>query len=1347
MSLSRPLYDTLYRSIVKTFTEAGGYGLLDSFGSNNASAAYSLRSLRDGYIGPVVRVRRSGDNAERDFSHGQIDNGVLTNWVNQLSAFDPEVATDLTDQALAAHSLRDLTGLSRPVVRLRRASDNAESDFTAADLVGSVEGSELVTNGGFDTDSDWSKGAGWTISGGQASNDGSQAGYTYLSQNGVMDFDTNFEVGDYYILEFTIVAASTFTQTGVIINTVGVTSFSGAFGITSAGTYRILGRYGDLAFSNVFRFYTLNNNTLTIDNVSCKPYTPTEAELWACSLNTNDKGSTSTDSAYVTTWYDQSASNEQVYPNSGGVIDASEWTGQTTGNQIVLDKSGGYMSSNHIVGIDTYLEDGKTYKVSFNYVNTGNSADWYTGFPGGQLVALPAGSGEFEFILTRNGSDGYLRFQTNGSFAEPVTLTITGPISITEIGNLATQTTSNNQPKLIKAGVTNTVDNKPAILFNDDESSVRTWLDLSYFPAGGNLDSYYVVKPTDSVYLFPNGTSYYGPVYQNNGVSIVHLNFANSNFKFYVNGRYIEFTTRQKYYQAISPNQHHLAVHQDHKGDGTVTNFGIYSSDAVTVYNFNGSAQEILVYDTSQLANRTKIERNINRYYNLWYEENTKLIGDTTSPTAAAAYSLRSLDGDATANVVRLRRVSDNEERDFTAADLVGSVEGGELVDNSNWTTTGSSTHWTINGSLLSIDGTQTSQAVIRQDGIIEAKQYVLSFDVTCNDYSDLWIQYLGSSASRFYANELGITTDGSYSLLLDLRGRDNPMFRFYVKQSGTQATLDNVSLKEYTPSVAEEWSWVPTWRVYTRQVYDTAFVTTLYDQTASNNQVLGDPAIQSPGDWTAHQYASVSQGLISIENATEPFRVTYNGGNIQPGTYILEVDYYGVTQANRIVIETLILPVGSGTASKIITVESSNALIVGGYGALFDRPTGYITGIRLIDIGNTATQSTSTAQPKLITAGVTELENGKPAMVFDGSDDYLDISTNPLTVLDNLMVAVVTKPLGTNAEYGVTLSEPAQRIYVPYLTTGNMYIAYDDSATKLGDGAITNDQQLLTLSVDASTASGFKNGAAFSVTPTGTADSGAIIEGTSVPQIGAYNGASNWNGTFQEILIYDSDQTFNREAIEDNINDYYSIYDTPAYDGFVTTWYDQSKNSNHATQSTFTSQPKIVSAGVLLTDNGKPAIVFDGVDDVLENALSGGDIETPLTIAAVYNKDVASSNYHVFDGDTLDRSSLYVANSAAGTRLYNNGSGITATSAVTADQVLVYAVSNGASSLINENGNTPVTGTIGTLALDGITIGRAGQAINYLDSKIQEVIVYDSDQSANRRNIETNINNHYNIY
>ena len=59
-------------------------------------------------------------------------------------------------------------------------------------------GSEKVTNGTFSTDSDWTKGTGWTISGGTASCDGSQSGNSILYQN------ISHSANKKYRVEFTI---------------------------------------------------------------------------------------------------------------------------------------------------------------------------------------------------------------------------------------------------------------------------------------------------------------------------------------------------------------------------------------------------------------------------------------------------------------------------------------------------------------------------------------------------------------------------------------------------------------------------------------------------------------------------------------------------------------------------------------------------------------------------------------------------------------------------------------------------------------------------------------------------------------------------------------------------------------------------------------------------------------------------------------------------------------------------------------------------------------------------------------------------------------------------------------
>lgn len=59
--------------------------LLDTY--SGAAAAYSLRSLSLAYGGSVVRVRRSSDNTEQDFTAAQITDGTLTTFCGAGNGF------------------------------------------------------------------------------------------------------------------------------------------------------------------------------------------------------------------------------------------------------------------------------------------------------------------------------------------------------------------------------------------------------------------------------------------------------------------------------------------------------------------------------------------------------------------------------------------------------------------------------------------------------------------------------------------------------------------------------------------------------------------------------------------------------------------------------------------------------------------------------------------------------------------------------------------------------------------------------------------------------------------------------------------------------------------------------------------------------------------------------------------------------------------------------------------------------------------------------------------------------------------------------------------------------------
>ena len=168
--------------------------------------------------------------------------------------------------------------------------------------------------------------------------------------------------------------------------------------------------------------------------------------------------------------------------------------------------------------------------------------------------------------------------------------------------------------------------------------------------------------------------------------------------------------------------------------------------------------------------------------------------------------------------------------------------------------------------------------------------------------------------------------------------------------------------------------------------------------------------------------------------------------------------------------------------------------------------------------------------------------------MSFDGTDDVLDVGSGIIgSTLDNWMSLLVFKPETSSGDFAVVLSDGGvgdHRAYVPYLDAGNMYFGYLDSATAMDDGAVSLAQQLVTCQVDSTTASGFKDGVAFSGTATYTA-AGTATANTYSPVIGGYEGPGGayLEGNFQEIIVYPSDQSANRIGIETNINDHYGIY------------------------------------------------------------------------------------------------------------------------------------------------------------------------------------------------------------
>jgi hypothetical protein len=194
---------------------------------------------------------------------------------------------------------------------------------------------------------------------------------------------------------------------------------------------------------------------------------------------------------------------------------------------------------------------------------------------------------------------------------------------------------------------------------------------------------------------------------------------------------------------------------------------------------------------------------------------------------------------------------------------------------------------------------------------------------------------------------------------------------------------------------------------------------------------------------------------------------------------------------------------------------------------------------------------------------------------------------------------------------------------------------------------------------------------------------------------------------------------------------------------GFVQTWYDQSGNGRHATQTTASNQPLIVSSGSLITENSKPTVQFDGVDDNI-SAIFGTTITQPISTHLVSQNSNTTSSIFYDSADDTNR--LVFGFNTDGTSSIFAGTELTGSITTTGSTILsAYYSSSNSSYYLNSILNA--TGDAGVNSISSLTIGSDYSGSSTISGSVQELFLYSANQSTNRPLIENNINNYYNIY
>jgi hypothetical protein len=460
---------------------------------------------------------------------------------------------------------------------------------------------------------------------------------------------------------------------------------------------------------------------------------------------------------------------------------------------------------------------------------------------------------------------------------------------------------------------------------------------------------------------------------------------------------------------------------------------------------------------------------------------------------------------------------------------------------------------------------------------------------------------------------------------------------------------------------------------------------------------------------------------------------------------------------------------------------------------------------------GNDATASAAANQPTIVSGGVLSKVNGKPAIDFDGSDDSFSINHADLKNQDRFDAYLHYQT--TDTVYIMFVGDGGGKYsFVPQDTGTDTALSsqYDISGTlptlyvngvKPGIVSGTTDRDdLHTMMV--TNAASHSTGAIMVHEAAGT-------QGWTDLSISTYSGF-RFNGKMTEMVLYNTDQSANRENIEKDMalhSGAYQVEDAPLLDAYggahaayslrklnsdytgaairvqrttdfteqdiafdadgnldlvalrafssgscgVKTFYDQSGNGKHVTQSTTGLQPRIMfTNGNVPSVDERPALSFNGVNYSLPFDSTGLDIGNLSSFIVCKFQDTTGDEQALaLSGTTNDKRWYAPRLLAGGDFNYTVGTSTavgntTATTANNLHTVIAGATQGDVEAFFNG-------ASVGTKALSsGIdttpaNIGSRGTNA-YMNGFIQEVVVYPSDQSERRLGIERNISNHYDL-
>jgi hypothetical protein len=476
--------------------------------------------------------------------------------------------------------------------------------------------------------------------------------------------------------------------------------------------------------------------------------------------------------------------------------------------------------------------------------------------------------------------------------------------------------------------------------------------------------------------------------------------------------------------------------------------------------------------------------------------------------------------------------------------------------------------------------------------------------------------------------------------------------------------------------------------------------------------------------------YASDFKGTLVVNNSSSVIIFPTSSGNFGSNSFTVELAF----QPNQINGQHWLVAKNSGS------FPSWGAFITGSSGS------GRITAF--FNVSSTISCSMSTPTGSIVT----------------GSNYLVDINFFPNTTLNTIYLnselsgSIIPNGGGSltatsslfisNRNSGSSVGAPLEifntKLYTPKLVPGMIRQNYNSLSTRLGLSQKLSlpilEEGLLNLYPGAA--------AAYSLRSVNSDYDGAAIQVRNDSNAVANIGFTS-NGDLDTIAL---------------------LAHCGSGNGFVTEWFDQSGNGRNATQATALNQPQIVSAGSVITENGKPAVQFDGIDDYVEisntlNSVFNSDFSiysinsvinpSPTTTQCFFGvSDNISpfSNLITFDfevdldlrviirsnGVVIDRinTTFFTTNNLPTSIFIFEMQPTTLTTFFNSTQLTTGTDASFNLSLMNLNSQNFYIGA------RNLSVGPLPTNGNY-----SEFIIWDSSQSSNRTGIETNINDFYSIY